>query len=614
VSEPIFLSVVIPCYREAERLRKHVPGLIEYLRVQGRSFEIVVVDDGSPDDTAAVARTLPVRLISYQPNRGKGGAVKEGMLAAQGRYVLFTDADQSTPISDVTKLLAKLEAGYDVAIGSRAVPGAEVQQPQAFHRALAGKLFGLGTKLLCIRGIQDTQCGFKAMTRQAAQKVFPQVTSDSAIFDIEMLVVAVREGYRIAEVPVAWVHDPDTRIPYNFRRALRIWAELFRIRRAQNVHAALRALGMFVLMLATAGADEPVPHTVPGQGRKSLGRVEEGAQYWFEATGRVGINVGCNPACSTADPDGNTLNQDSTTGEATAADDRFPCPGLRTHSLVGKINGHCVQLGRDGSFTAPANGELIALCNDDIVGDNTGSWIVKLTPGVVNPEAPHELRTSAGDVLRGRLTTAAPQQGVTWSSPLLRDLPAVPMGLVTELRFAPTGKVTAAPQRFQLIGGDELRGTLLNWGAECVRVRLTQGETVEVRRAAMQVAILSGKPVMKAEPVTADVVLLTNGDRISGQVAGMTGSNLVVMTEFARLELSLGNVAAIRCAPVTTDSQRPPPTVRIQFADGGRVATGWTRIHDGVLVCGGGALLPAEVQLAGVRRIEFLRSSQPEAR
>lgn len=241
--EQLYLSVVIPAYNEEDRLRRHMPRIVEYLQSRNWKFEIIVVDDGSKDGTAVVARTLPVRLISYTPNRGKGGAVKAGMLAAAGRYVLFTDADQSTPISEVEKLLAKLEAGYDVAIGSRAMPGAEVEQPQVWYRALAGKLFGIGTKLLCIRGIHDTQCGFKAMTRDVAQKVFPQVTSNTAIFDIELLTVATREGYRIAELPVHWVHDPDTRIPYNLRRALRIWAELFRIHRAQHICWPLRVRG-----------------------------------------------------------------------------------------------------------------------------------------------------------------------------------------------------------------------------------------------------------------------------------------------------------------------------------------------------------------------------------
>jgi dolichyl-phosphate beta-glucosyltransferase len=229
------LTVVIPAYNEEARLKRFVPGIIAYLKSRNLRFEIVVVNDGSKDNTAQVARELGVRLIDLQPNRGKGGAVKAGMLAAQGRYVLFTDADQSTPIGEVEKLLAKLEAGYDVAIGSRAIPGAEVEQPQVWYRMLAGKLFGAGTRLFCIRGIHDTQCGFKAMKREVAQKIFPQVTSNTAIFDIELLVVATREGYRIAELPVKWVHDSDTRIPYNLRRALRIWGELFRICRVQKV-------------------------------------------------------------------------------------------------------------------------------------------------------------------------------------------------------------------------------------------------------------------------------------------------------------------------------------------------------------------------------------------
>jgi len=240
------LSVVIPAYNERERLKRFVPGIVEFLRSKNQPFEIVVVNDGSKDDTAQVARELsqkfPVlRLVDLQPNRGKGGAVKAGMLDARGEYVLFTDADQSTPISESDKLLAKMtDEGYDMAIGSRSVPGARVEQPQAWYRALAGKLFGIGAKVLCVHGIYDTQCGFKAMKHEVAQAVFPQMTSNSAIFDIEMLVIATRAGNRIAEVPVQWVHDPDTRIPYNLRRSLRIWGELFRIRRAQHVGFPLK--------------------------------------------------------------------------------------------------------------------------------------------------------------------------------------------------------------------------------------------------------------------------------------------------------------------------------------------------------------------------------------
>lgn len=234
MSQP-FLSVVLPAYNEAERLKRHIPHIREHL--QGKTYEIIVANDGSKDETSTVARSFEgVRVIDLHPNRGKGGAVKAGMLAAAGRYVLFTDSDESTPIAEVDKLLEALEADRcDMAIGSRGVPGAKVQEPQAWYRALASKLFGLAAKILCVHGVYDTQCGFKCMKREVAQRVFPQVTSASAIFDIEMLVVATREGFRVAELPVKWTHDPDTRIPYNLRRAIKIWAELFRIRRAQRV-------------------------------------------------------------------------------------------------------------------------------------------------------------------------------------------------------------------------------------------------------------------------------------------------------------------------------------------------------------------------------------------
>ena len=242
-----YLSVIIPAYNEQERLKRFVPGIVKFLQSKGQPFEIIVVNDGSKDDTAKVTRELStgfpmLRLIDLNPNRGKGGAVKAGMLDARGQFVLFTDADQSTPITEVEKLLPKLEGeGFDIAIGSRAVPGALVEQPQVWYRELAGRFFSVAAKLLCIRGIYDTQCGFKAMKREVAQKVFPQVTSNSAIFDMEMLAVATREGYRIAEIAVRWVHDPDTRIPYNLRRAINIWLELFRINRAQKIGWALKA-------------------------------------------------------------------------------------------------------------------------------------------------------------------------------------------------------------------------------------------------------------------------------------------------------------------------------------------------------------------------------------
>jgi dolichyl-phosphate beta-glucosyltransferase len=230
----LYLSIVIPCYKEETRLVTAIPEIVSFVAPKG-PFEIIVVDDGSPDGTARVteelAKTYPqVRLITYKPNRGKGGAVRTGMLAAQGKYVLFADADQSTPIWELDKLLAKLERdGYDMAIASRRLPGADVVTSQTCGRRLASRLFWLTVRALAVRGVADTQCGFKCMKREVAQKVFPQVVTNTPVFDVEMLIVAAHEGYRVIEIPVRWVHHHDTRIPYNLRRAWQTLLEIFRI-------------------------------------------------------------------------------------------------------------------------------------------------------------------------------------------------------------------------------------------------------------------------------------------------------------------------------------------------------------------------------------------------
>jgi dolichyl-phosphate beta-glucosyltransferase len=181
------------------------------------------------------ARTLPVRLISRLANWAKDGAVNAGMLATAG-MCCCNNADQSTPITKVDKLLAKIESEhYDMAIASLRVAGAKVKEPQAFSRSLSSQLFSLGVRALCVRGIANTQCGFKCMTRVVAQKVFSQVTTSSPLFDVEMLVVAVHESYRMTEVPVRWVHDPDTCIPYNWWPAGGIWGELLHIRHVRLI-------------------------------------------------------------------------------------------------------------------------------------------------------------------------------------------------------------------------------------------------------------------------------------------------------------------------------------------------------------------------------------------
>lgn len=245
--DPLNLSIVIPAYNEEKRLGQTIPKVVAYAQRRRGRFEIIVVDDGSQDGTSRTTQELAaryptVRLITLSRNRGKGAAVKAGVLEASGSYVVFIDADLSIPIIELDKLLERHERGIsDIAIGSRWVEGAEIELPQRWIRRIAGRLFSLATKCVAIRGIADTQCGFKSMTRDAAQKIFPWMTSPTAIFDVEMLMIATQKGFRISEVPVKCSHEPETRIPLNIRYAVRMFLELFRIRRAQKVRWPLKA-------------------------------------------------------------------------------------------------------------------------------------------------------------------------------------------------------------------------------------------------------------------------------------------------------------------------------------------------------------------------------------
>jgi dolichyl-phosphate beta-glucosyltransferase len=241
------LSVIIPAYNEEKRLPHAIREVDRFLRSQDAEFELIVVDDGSADATAQTVRQSQatcdrLRLIRLASNQGKGAAVKAGMLGALGNFLLFTDADQSTSIDQLPKLLVPLLKGeHDIAIGSRATHGAEVLQGQAWHRQKLGEVFGLLAKLLLVRGYSDSQCGFKCFRREAALAIFPRLTSNSAIFDLEVLLLAARAGFRVAEVPVAWRHDPDSRLAYDLRKAVAIFLELLRLRRHWSVRLPAKA-------------------------------------------------------------------------------------------------------------------------------------------------------------------------------------------------------------------------------------------------------------------------------------------------------------------------------------------------------------------------------------
>jgi len=232
---PLYLSVVIPAFNERDRIGPTIVAIRAYLAAQTFASEIIVVDDGSGDGTADRAREALVglpeaRVLRLPENRGKGRAVKEGVLAARGRIVLFSDADLSTPIAMLDRLLERLEAGADVVIGSRALAESDVRVHQARPREALGRLFNAVVRRFVVPGIRDTQCGFKAFRRETARELFVELRTEGFCFDVEILSAAHRRGLRIEEVPVIWENSKPSavRVVRGFPRILR---DLARIRR-----------------------------------------------------------------------------------------------------------------------------------------------------------------------------------------------------------------------------------------------------------------------------------------------------------------------------------------------------------------------------------------------
>lgn len=211
------ISVVVPAYNEARRLPASLGRIFEFMDVRHPEYEVVVVDDGSTDGTAELARRefaerSQLRVERYEANRGKGYAVRLGIAQARGDLVLFSDADLSTPIEDLDALLAAVERGADVAIGTRAHPDSDVRVRQPFYRDRAGKVFNRLVRLLLLPDLQDTQCGFKLFRREKILPLLDEARVDRFAFDVELLYLARRAGLRIVEVPVVWVNSPDSRV------------------------------------------------------------------------------------------------------------------------------------------------------------------------------------------------------------------------------------------------------------------------------------------------------------------------------------------------------------------------------------------------------------------
>lgn len=211
------MAVVVPAYNEAARIGPTLQRLREYLSSQARSWRVLVVSDGSTDDTVAIARSVAdsderFAVHAYDPNRGKGYAVRLGMLEAEADWVLFSDADLATPIEEIEKLFEAADRGADVAIGSRPLRESRLEVRQPWYREWAGRLFNKLVQVLAVPGIRDTQCGFKLFRQEAARDVFSRCKLDGFGFDFEALLVARDLGYRIAEVGVRWRHQEGSKV------------------------------------------------------------------------------------------------------------------------------------------------------------------------------------------------------------------------------------------------------------------------------------------------------------------------------------------------------------------------------------------------------------------
>jgi dolichyl-phosphate beta-glucosyltransferase len=208
-------SVVIPAFNEAARLPRYLDEVVAFLDGRGDPYEVIVVDDGSTDDTAgaaAIGKHPAVRLLRLSANRGKGAAVRAGMLEARGTFRLFTDADGATPIAELKRLEPVLEAGADVVVGSRGLPDPAVAVRARLHRKYAGHVFSFLVTCAGLRGVIDTQCGFKAFRAAAAEALFDALETTGFGFDVELLLRARRRGYRVVEVAVNWADQAGSKV------------------------------------------------------------------------------------------------------------------------------------------------------------------------------------------------------------------------------------------------------------------------------------------------------------------------------------------------------------------------------------------------------------------
>jgi len=229
----LFLSIIIPAYNEENRLPNSLEQVFRFLEKQSYMSEVVVVENGSTDKTFEVAQSFANRYenlhVIHNEQRGKGGAVLRGVREAHGEYVFICDADLSMPIEEISKFLPPVLTDFDIAIGSREAPGA-VRYNEPYYRHLTGRVFNMLIRLMVLPNLQDTQCGFKCMRAVVARDIFRFQTLTGWAFDVELLYIARRHGYRILEIPIGWYFNADSKVRV-LRDSWRMFVDLLVIRR-----------------------------------------------------------------------------------------------------------------------------------------------------------------------------------------------------------------------------------------------------------------------------------------------------------------------------------------------------------------------------------------------
>ena len=228
-------SIVIPAYNEENRIIDTLKKIVKFMSVNYPEYEIIVVDDGSSDATARTVKNefqndIKLKILELSSNRGKGYAVRKGILLAEGNNVLISDADMSAPIDQINKLIPFLDEGNDIVMASRAIDKAHVQIHQPWYREIMGKTFNLFVRMVVFKGFYDTQCGFKLINSKVAKELASIMKIDGFCFDVEMVFLALEKGYRVVEVGVDWVNSPDSKVKL-FTSSLAMFVDLFKIKK-----------------------------------------------------------------------------------------------------------------------------------------------------------------------------------------------------------------------------------------------------------------------------------------------------------------------------------------------------------------------------------------------